>query len=175
MGVERQIPEDLTQEYSEVVAGLVEYEALDATTKRTQFWQMTAAVLLSRKLSIERIANLATENEWLRQLTALLPPEKVGTRSRDKWEELLSDCREQELALCEKDAEIRTLHQRIADLAEEVETLKGLLREYRKTNEKHHLCDMRVAGLVYLTQIDDRCDLCKRTDQQLQPTQGEQG
>jgi len=49
----------------------------------------------------------------------------------------------------------------------ENETLKGLLREYRLSEGKHLFCSNDPEG-------DDRCNLCRRTDQQLQP-KGEQG
>lgn len=39
-----------------------------------------------------------------------------------------------------------------------------LLREYRRTPEKHSACLIRTAGLVSGSQIDDRCELCKRAD-----------
>jgi len=56
--------------------------------------------------------------------------------------------------------------QRIADLAAEVETLKGLLREYKKI----HRCNLNHTQWHEANRINDyRCDLCKRTDQQLQP------
>jgi len=127
MGVERQIPEDLKEQYERV-----------KRSHPSMGWLWTLPLF-------ERIADLAAE---------------VG--QKDALIERLQKA-------CEAQKEM------FEDSAAANESLKGLLREYRKTNEKHHLCDMRVAGLVYLTQIDDRCDLCKRTDQQLQPTQGEQG
>ena len=49
-------------------------------------------------------------------------------------------------------------------LEREIAELKGLLKEYRHTLERHSGCWIRTAGLAHGTEIDDRCDLCKRTD-----------
>jgi hypothetical protein len=56
---------------------------------------------------------------------------------------------------------------RIESLEATVETLKGLLRMYRK-NQWHKKCTVQPTNKLF---PDRRCGLCKRTDQQLQPKQ----
>jgi hypothetical protein len=67
---------------------------------------------------------------------------------------------------------ISELEAQVDALQLENERLKGLLREYRQEHIR--------AGLEHRCAVDPlrpdyRCDLCKRTDQELQSTQGGQG
>lgn len=48
----------------------------------------------------------------------------------------------------------------------ELQSAQETLQEYRESHG-HKWCFVRTAGLVNGTQIDDRCDLCKRTDKEL--------
>lgn len=56
----------------------------------------------------------------------------------------------------------------VADHAAEVERLKGLLREYRDLhfNRSPHACATYSRGGEWA--LDERCELCQRTDQLLE-------